>query len=137
MTKPPQAKPIPWTEEIHGEEPVDPFHWLRDKSNPEVIAYLDEENRYTLEIMEPARELTETLYQEMVGRIRETDSSAPLEIDGYHYYTRTEEGKQYSIHCRRKGSIDAPEEAPTSTQPCTERNPTLMPVWSFAGHWTP
>ena len=75
-----------------------------------MIAYLEAENRYTEEVMAPTKPLQEKLYQEILGRIQETDLSVPVKRDDYFYYTRTEEGKAYSIQCRKHGSLDAPEE---------------------------
>jgi oligopeptidase B len=89
---------------------VDNYFWLRDRSDPHVIAYLEAENRYTEEVMAPTKSLQDNLYQEILGRIQETDISVPVKRDDYFYYTRTEEGKAYSIQCRKRGSLDAPEE---------------------------
>lgn len=75
-----------------------------------MISYLEAENRYTEEAMAPTKSLRESLYHEILGRIQETDVSAPVKRDEYLYYTRTEEGKAYSIQCRKHGSLDAPEE---------------------------
>ncbi len=107
---PPIAAVRPHEMTIHGHTRIDNYFWLREKSNPEVIAYLEAENAYTQTGMAHTAVLQETLYQEMVGRIQETDRSAPVAHGGYFYYTRTEAGQQYAIHCRKKGSLDAPEE---------------------------
>lgn len=107
---PPIAAVKPHKMTIHGHTRIDNYFWLREKENPEVIAYLEAENAYTQAMMAHTADLQETLYQEMVGRIQETDTSAPVAHGGYFYYTRTEAGKQYPIHCRKKGSMDAPEE---------------------------
>ena len=96
--------------EIHGDTLLDPYFWMREKTNPEVISYLEAENAYTAEVMKPAQGLQETLYKEMLGRIKQTDLSVPYRDRGYYYYTRTEEGKQYPYYCRKKGSLDAAEE---------------------------
>jgi oligopeptidase B len=95
---------------LHGETRIDEYFWLRDRSDPEVIAYLEAENRYTGAVMRHTEALQEQLYQEMRGRIKETDLSVPERVDDYFYYTRTEAGGQYPIFCRRRGSLDAPEE---------------------------
>ena len=87
----------------------DDYFWLREKNNPEVIKYLEAENAYTEEVMKPTKELQETLYKEMLGRIKQTDLSVPSRIGDYFYYSRTEEGKQYPYMCRRKGSMEAPK----------------------------
>ena len=97
-------------ETLHGEPWADDYFWLRDKANPEVAAYLEAENAYTDAVMKPTEALQDTLYKEMLGRIKETDDSVPYREGGYFYYSRTEEGKQYPIYCRKKGSLDAPEE---------------------------
>jgi oligopeptidase B len=75
-----------------------------------VIRYLEAENRYTEEVMASAKPLQERLYQEILGRIQETDVSVPVKRDEFFYYTRTEEGKAYSIQCRKRGGLDAPEQ---------------------------
>jgi len=75
---------------------------MRDKSSPEVISYLEAENAYTVSIMKPTEELQAKLYAEMLSHIKETDESVPFHERGWYYYTRTVEGSQYAIHCRRK-----------------------------------
>ncbi len=107
---PPVAKKVPKTIAIHGEERVDDYGWLRDKTNPETIQYLDAENTYADAVMKPTEGLQKQLYDEMLGRIKQTDVNVPFRKDGYFYYSRTVEGKQYSIHARKKGSLDAEEE---------------------------
>jgi oligopeptidase B len=88
---------------------VDNYFWLRDRSDPDVIAYLEAENRYTEGVMASTKSLQEALYREILGRIQETDLSVPVKRDDYFYYTRTEEGKAYSIQCRKRGNLTAPE----------------------------
>src|SRR5947207_12199902 len=110
VTEPPVAKKIPKTTEINGHALVDNYYWLREKKNPEVKAYLEAENAYTDAVMKPTEALQKKLYDEMLGRIKETDIEVPYKEGGYFYYTRTEAGKQYGIRCRKKGSMDAPEE---------------------------
>jgi oligopeptidase B len=107
---PPAAKQLPRELKLHGDRLVDPYFWLREKSNPEVIAHLEAENRYTEAVMKPFDPLRDKLYQEILGRIQQTDLSVPVRRGDYFYYTRTEEGKQYPIHCRKKASQDASEE---------------------------
>ncbi len=107
---PPVAKIIPKVDTIHGEVRVDNYFWLRDKTNPEVISYLEAENKYMEAKTAHTKPLQEKLYQEMLGRIVETDLDVPERLDDYFYYTRTEEGKQYRIHCRKHRSLEAPEE---------------------------
>lgn len=107
---PPIAPKKPKITEIHGRKLEDPYFWLREKENEEVINYLKAENRYTEEFMKDTEDFQKKLYEEMKGRIKETDQSVPVQIDDYFYYVRTVEGLNYAIHCRRKGSMDAPEE---------------------------
>ena len=99
---PPVAKTDPKVDTVHGEARVDNYFWLREKSNPEVIKYLEAENRYTDAMMQHTEDFQEQLYQELLGRIKETDLSVPEKMGDYYYYTRTEEGKQYPIHCRKR-----------------------------------
>src|SRR5438876_10579317 len=107
---PPVAKKVPKITEINGRKLVDNYFWLRDKPNPEVKAYLEAENAYTDAVMKPTASLQKKLYDEMLGRIKETDVDVPYKYGEYFYYSRTEAGKQYQIRCRKKGSLDAPEE---------------------------
>jgi oligopeptidase B len=107
---PPVAKRVPKVTEIHGYKLMDYYFWLREKANPEVIKYLADENAYTDEIMKPTNELQEKLYKEMLGRIKQTDNDVPYRYGDYFYYSRTEEGKQYPILCRKKGSMEAVEQ---------------------------
>ncbi len=89
---------------------ADEYAWLRDRNIPETIAYLEAENAYTAAVMEPLAAIEEQLYQEIRGRVKETDVSVPAERGGWLYYTRTEAGKQYSIHCRRRAGPAETEE---------------------------
>jgi oligopeptidase B len=107
---PPVAKKVPRTTEVNGTTLVDNYFWLREKSNPEVRAYLEAENAYTDAVMKPTEGLQKTLYGEMLGRIKETDVEVPYRDGDYFYYSRTETGKQYAIFCRKKASLDAPEQ---------------------------
>ena len=104
------AKIAPVTTEVHGERRVDDYHWLREKENPDVRAYLEAENAYTDAVMKPTEGFQQALYAEMLGRIQETDENVPYRRGGFFYYSRTEQGKQYPIYCRRKGSLEAAEE---------------------------
>jgi oligopeptidase B len=106
----PVAAKKPHTTRIHGYTLEDDYFWLREKSNPEVIKYLEAENAHTEAVMAPTKAFQEKLYAEMLGRIKQTDLSVPTRIGGYVYYSRTEEGKQYSYMCRRKGSMSGAEE---------------------------
>jgi oligopeptidase B len=94
----------------HAQTRVDNYFWMRFKEDPEVLKYLHAEQDYLEEIMQHTRLLQETLFQEMKGRIKEDDSSAPEKEGDYLYYTRYEPGKQYPFFCRKKGSLDSPEE---------------------------
>ena len=109
---PPVAKQVEHTETRHGEVVEDPYSWLRDdeRKAPEVIAYLEAENAYTETVMKPTESFQKALYDEMLARIKETDLSVPVRIGDYYYYSRTEEGQQYRIHCRKRGGLDADEE---------------------------
>ncbi len=108
--KPPLAQRIAHVETRHGEKVVDDYFWLREKSNPDVIAYLTAENAYTAALTAAQKPLEEAIYREMLGRIKQTDVSVPARRGDYYYLTRTVEGQQYPIVCRRKGSADGPEE---------------------------
>src|SRR5512145_579843 len=108
--QPPVAMKKPHTTQVHGLTLTDNYFWLREKGSPEVIKYLEAENAYTDAVMAPTKALQETLYKEMLGRIKQTDLSVPSRIGDYFYYSRTEEGKQYPFMCRRKGNMEAPEE---------------------------
>jgi oligopeptidase B len=107
---PPVAKVVPTATTLFNDTRTDPYAWLRDRTDPDTLAYLEAENAYTKSVMEPTKELQETLYKEMLGRIQQTDLTVPIRRDGYFYYTRTEEGKQYAIYCRKLGSLEAAEE---------------------------
>ena len=108
--KPPAAKKVHKVETLHGQPWADDYFWLRDKTNPDVAAYLEAENAYTDAVMRPTEALQGAVYKEMLGHIKETDLSVPYREGGYVYYSRTEEGKQYPIYCRKKGGLDATEE---------------------------
>jgi oligopeptidase B len=110
LPPPPVAAEHPKVDTLHGDVRVDPYFWLRDRANPATIAYLEAENAYTDTAMAHTADLQETLYQEILGRIQQTDLSVPTRQGPYHYYTRTEEGKSYPIYARRRGSMEAPEE---------------------------
>jgi oligopeptidase B len=110
LPAPPVAKKVPHVSEVNGHKMVDNYFWLRDKPNPEVRAYLEAENVYTDAVMRPTEAFQKKLYDEMLGRIKETDVEVPYREGDYFYYVRTEAGKQYGIRCRKKGSLDAPEE---------------------------
>ena len=110
LPRPPVAKKIPKTTQIHGETRVDDYFWLREKDNSAVVEYLKTENAYADVIMESTKGFREALYKEMLARIKETDMEVPYKKGDYFYYTRTEEGKQYPVFCRKKGSVEGAEE---------------------------
>jgi oligopeptidase B len=107
---PPVAPTEDHREERHGATVIDNYYWLREKSNPKVVEYLEAENAYTKAMTADLAPFQDALYKEMLGRVKQTDLSVPARRGGYLYYSRTEEGKQYPIQCRRKGSMEAPEE---------------------------
>ena len=107
---PPVALKKPRVFENFGDKRVDDYFWLREKSAPDVIDYLKAENVYTDAFMKPYETFRETLYKDMLSRIKETDENVPYKKGDYWYYSRTEMGKQYAIHARKKGSLDATEE---------------------------
>jgi oligopeptidase B len=107
---PPVAKKVPRTTEVHGTKLSDDYFWMRDKKNPEVISYLEAENAYTAAMTKHTAELQERLYKEMLSRIKQTDTNVPYRYAGYMYYTRTEEGQQYPVFARRKGTMEAAEQ---------------------------
>ncbi len=107
---PPMAKPQPVELTTHNVTRVDPYYWLRERENPEVIAYLEAENAYTAEEMAHLQKLEGGLFDEMVGRIKQDDASVPYLDNGYWYYSRFEEGGEYPIFARKKGTLDAPEQ---------------------------
>lgn len=107
---PPTAKRIVKVDEINGDRREDAYFWLREKENPAVADYLNAENSYADSVMKPTEEFQTTLYKEMLGRIKETDLSVPYRNGEYFYYSRTEQGKQYPIYCRKKGSLEGTEQ---------------------------
>ena len=107
---PPIAKKAPVKLVNHGDVRVDDYAWLRDRSNPEVAEYLEAENRYTDLKMRHTAALQKKLYDELLGRVKQTDLSVPELVDDWLYYTRTEEGRQYPIYCRKRDKRGAAEE---------------------------
>jgi oligopeptidase B len=108
--KPPVAERIRTELSAHGQTRVDDYYWLRESDNPRVIAYLQAENEYLTTVMKPTEALQKTLYNEIVGRIKQTDMSVPYRTRGFYYYTRFEEKKEYPVHCRKKGNLEGAEE---------------------------
>jgi oligopeptidase B len=110
MIQPPVTEKKPKITEINGDKLVDNYFWLREKTNPAVIAHLEAENAYAAAVMKPTEALQEKLYNEILSHIKQTDNSVPYRWGDYFYYTRTVEGQQYPIFCRKQGSLNAPEQ---------------------------
>lgn len=108
--QPPIAKIIPHELEKHGHVRIDNYYWLNDRENPEVIEYLNQENEYYNQSTAHTKDFQKDLFEEMKARIKEDDSSVPYFYNGYYYITRFEKGKDYPIHSRKKGSLEAKEE---------------------------
>jgi oligopeptidase B len=109
---PPIARKQHTETSLFGLTLTDDYAWLRDKENPEVTAYLEAENAYAESVMSPLNGLREDLYQEMLSHVKQTDVSVPFRDGDFWYYTRTEEGQQYAIHCRTHGAPSATEDTP-------------------------
>jgi oligopeptidase B len=107
---PPIVKKISHPITIHNHTRDDQYYWLNDRSNQEVIDYLNAENEYTNKVMQPIEKQKEELFEEMKGRIKETDESVPFKNGNYYYYSKYIEGGEYPIFCRKKSSIDNTEE---------------------------
>jgi oligopeptidase B len=131
VPSPPEARKEPKVDVVHGERREDDYFWLREKSNPEVAAYLEAENAYADAVLRPTEAFQGALYKEMLGRIQETDLSVPYRQGAYFYYSRTEQGKQYPIFCRRKGSLEADEEITLDLNLLAEGH-TFMSLGAYA-----
>jgi oligopeptidase B len=107
---PPLAKKIPHELTTHGHTRIDDYYWLNDREDPEVISYLNQENEYHDYVMKETTSFQDELYNEIIARIKQTDMSVPYFQQGYFYYTRYEEGKEYPIYCRKKGNLEADEQ---------------------------
>ncbi|UHQ54923.1 S9 family peptidase [Microbulbifer sp. YPW16] len=109
---PPVARKEPHKLSIHGHERIDDYYWMRDdaRQDPEVIAHLEAENKYTESVMAHTEALQKVLYDEMTGRLEQDKSTVPVKVRGYWYYSRYQPGQEYPVHARRKGDLDAPEE---------------------------
>ena len=112
---PPVAPKKPHTRSIHGDVVNDNYYWLYDyfgkgPDSTQVIKYLEDENAYTKTVMQPTEKFQADLFTEMKARIKEKDESVPSFKNGYYYYVRTDDGKQYFKYCRKKGTLTAPEE---------------------------
>ena len=108
--RPPVAPKIPYEMTTHGDTRVDHYHWMREKTNPKVIAHLKAENRFSEQVMKPYDALVEKLNAEMVERLQEDDSTVPIERTGFFYYTKQSKGLQYPVYCRKAGSLNADEQ---------------------------
>ena len=108
--KAPVANKVPKELTIHSNTRIDNYYWLKERNNPEVLEYLKAENDYQDKVMKHTEEFQQKLYDEIVGRIKQTDMSVPYRYQEYYYYTRFEEGGEYPIYCRKKGSLEAEEE---------------------------
>ncbi len=108
--EPPVAKRIKKELVKFGDTRIDNYFWLRERENPEVISYLEAENKYLKDSLKHTESMQNELYEEIVNRIVKDDSSVPYRKNGYYYYDRYEKGKEYPIYCRKKGSLKAAEE---------------------------
>lgn len=124
--KPPVAAKRPHTTEIHGLRLEDPYFWLRDRDSAAVLDHLKLENEFAKATMTGTEELQKKLYSEMLGRVQQTDTAVPYPSRGYWYYSRTEEGKAYQIHCRRKDSMDRHEEVMLDVNKLAEGKPFMI-----------
>lgn len=100
--KPPMAQRVPYTIKGSFGDREDPYYWLKNRDDSKVIDYLKAENAYLAEVMAPTKPLQEKLYNEMVGRIEEDESSVPYKKGNYYYYTRYVKGGEYPLVCRKK-----------------------------------
>ncbi len=110
MLQPPITEKKPKITEINGDRLVDNYFWLREKTSPAVIGHLEAENAYTTALMKPTQALQDQLYKEILSHIKQTDVNVPYRWGDYFYYSRTVEGQQYPIFCRKRGSLNAPEQ---------------------------
>ena len=110
LPPPPVARRIPHSVTVHGDTRQDDYAWLRERDNPEVLAYLEAENAYSLAAMRSLSDFEERLYQEMIGRIQWADTSVPYRKGDFLYYSRIEQGRPYALHYRRRASPEGPEE---------------------------
>ena len=108
--QPPEARKVAENLEIHGDTRTDNYYWLNQRENPEVISHLEAENAYREEVMSHLKDYQDKLFEELKGRIKQSDMSVPFKDNGYYYFTRYEEGKEYPIYARKKGTLEASEE---------------------------
>src|ERR1041385_3221361 len=131
MLEPPVTEKKPKVTEINGDKLVDNYFWLREKTNPAVMAHLEAENAYTESVMKPTAALQEKLYNEILSHIKQTDNTVPYRWGDYFYYTRTVEGQQYPIFCRKQGSLNTPEQVLLDLNEMA-KGQKFMSVGSFA-----
>jgi len=131
LLQPPTTEKKPKVTEINGDSMVDNYFWLREKTNQAVIAHLEAENAYSSAVMKPTEALQDKLYNEILSHIKQTDQTVPYRWDDYFYYSRTVEGQQYPIYCRKHGSVDAPEQVLLDLNEMA-RGQKFMAVGSFA-----
>ncbi len=130
---PPVAAVRPHRFDEHDNVRVDPYYWLKDRNNPEVIKYLEDENAYTKAVMAHTQALQERLYEELKGRVLQNDQSVPFREGNYFYYTRLVEGKNYAIYARKRGSLSAPEEIMIDANVLAEGKATfLIRAWEVS-----
>lgn len=138
IPQPPVAKKVHTEKTVNGKVLVDDYAWLRERSNPDVKSYLEAENAYAEWVMQPTKARQKKLYDEIISHIKETDDSVPFLQDGYYYYTRTLQGKQYFELCRKKGSLDAPEQVILDLNKMGEGEKFMsVGAWAFSddGNW--
>ena len=123
---PPVAEVRPDTFVEFSHQRIDEYYWMKDKTNPKVIEYLNAENAYADTVMASTKGLQETIYSEILGRMKEDDESYPSLRDGYYYYSRSEAGKQYPTYCRKKGVMDAAEEIIFDINEMAEGKPAFI-----------
>src|SRR6058998_1736817 len=130
---PPMAAVRPHRFDEHGTVRIDQYYWLKERSNPEVIKYLEDENAYTKAVMAHTEPLQDRLYEELKGRVLQNDQSVPFREGNYFYYTRLVEGKNYPIYARKRGSVSAPEEIMIDANTLAEGKPTfLIRAWEIS-----
>jgi len=130
---PPVAAVRPQVFSEFGKTRTDEYYWLKERSNPEVIQYLEAENAYTKAVMAHTEALQERLYEELKGRVLQNDQSVPFREGGYYYYTRLVDGKNYPIYARKKGSPTAPEEIMIDVNELAEAKPTyIIRAWDVS-----
>src|SRR5947207_1777594 len=123
---PPLAAVRPHRFDEFGTVRIDNYYWLKERSNPEVIKYLEDENAYTKAVMAHTQALQDRLYEEMKGRVLQNDQSVPFREGNYFYYTRLVEGKNYPIYARKRGALSAPEEIMIDANVLAEGKSTFL-----------